>query len=183
VTGPRTSGSQSATGPGSSPHRSTRSWPAPVSGREDPPRSPFANGYAERLVLGARRGWSGWLSSASPAGQTGTSAAAAGESADGGGARRQVIQPTRSSSLTASIRAEVIIPRPQPRTSQLAWRTCITCRAGHQRRKPAGPRVPARPAVAERPRRITPRQVRQEREESAQQGKTCPTRTSGTSWR
>ena len=33
VTGPRASGSWSATGPGSSPNRSTRSWPAPASRR------------------------------------------------------------------------------------------------------------------------------------------------------
>jgi hypothetical protein len=33
VTGPRAPGSCSATGPGSSPHRSTRSWPMPVSRR------------------------------------------------------------------------------------------------------------------------------------------------------
>ena len=48
------SGSWSVTGPGSSPPRSTRSWPAQVSRREDPAAKPPANAYAERFVLTAR---------------------------------------------------------------------------------------------------------------------------------
>src|SRR4249919_1743656 len=66
-----------------------------------------------------------------------------------------VVQAVRAdgeqgSSLTASIRAEVIIPRSLARTSQLACRYRHHLPCGHQRRKPAGPRVPVRPAVAER---------------------------------
>jgi hypothetical protein len=99
-----------------------------------------------------------------------------------------VVQAVRAdgeqgSSLTASIRAEVIIPRSRPGPANWRAGTCITCRAGHQRRKPAGPRVPVRPAVAERRRRVTPGQAGREREESAQRGRTCSTRASGTSWR
>ena len=59
-------------------------------------------------------------------------------------------EPMPPSSLTASIRTEVIISRSPARTSQLACRYLHHLPCGHQRRKPAGPRMPVRPAAAER---------------------------------
>ena len=50
----RFSGSWSATVPGSSPTRSTQSWPTQASSREDPGAQPARERYAERFLLAAR---------------------------------------------------------------------------------------------------------------------------------
>ena len=53
---PRTSGSLSVTGPGSSPRRSTQSWPSRHQGRQDSTPEPSRNAYARGSCYRRDRG-------------------------------------------------------------------------------------------------------------------------------